>query len=365
MNRLDIALAAALLCALPATAQTTRQLSASKANDYGLTYTLPVTALDVTVIAERTVRTPGELYRYAGKYLNINNPIRDAGESWRIAGAVVRPAGVVSDDDSRRYMVQFRSGSTATMTLSEENFPLGINVDESSLTASKEAPLPESQPGEPSILNTPAARQAMTEDMMQSRSTAKRAELAAARIAEIRQSRNDIISGQADNMPGDGKAMQLALDNLAAQEAALTAMFAGTEQKSTEVRTFRIIPDGNAPASRTIAARVSATEGFVDTDNLSGMPVMLEISNIVPAELPANEKGEPKKFPKGGLAYTIPGTCTVRVTDQEGRELTRLNGVPVAQFGTVFGLEPNLFTDKKVPASARFSPSTGALLELR
>lgn len=358
-----ILLLLSVLMPAAAISQNTVQISAGKSNDYGLTYTLPLTAIDVTVVAERTQSKPGDLYRYAGKYLNIDNPVREESENWRIADVILTPVGVQAGND-RRYQVQFRSGATPVMTLTEEGFPLSINMDDDG-SRMRQADLPQSQPAEPSVLETSAARQAMTEDMIKSQSTAKRAELAAAKIFEIRQSRNDIISGQADNMPGDGKAMQLALDNLSAQEAALTAMFAGTRQTSTEVRTFRILPDGNTPAARIPVARVSATEGFVDNDNLSGMPVTLEISNVISADMPVNEKGEPKRFPKGGLAYTIPGTCTVKVTDQEGRELARLNGVPVAQFGSVFGLEPNLFTDKKLPASARFSPTTGALIELR
>ncbi len=36
----------------------------------------------------------------------------------------------------------------------------------------------------------------------------------------------------------------------------------------------------------------------------------------------------------------------------------------MAQMGVVFGLEPNLFTDKKEPAYVIFDPTTGAIREL-
>lgn len=360
MNSIRITLAAlALGLLLPATAQTTRQITASKATEYGLTYTLPVTAFDITVVAERTVSRTGELARYAGKYLGIDNPVRESGETWRVTGAYITPVGVDGGME-RRYLVQFKSGSTPTMVLTDDGLPLAVNTEP--VTAAAQ-PLPQSQAPAVSVLDTPYARQAMTEDMLRSQSTAKRAELAAAKIYELRESRNDIISGQAENMPGDGAAMQLALDNLARQEAALTAMFAGTRETGTEVRTFRIVPDGNT-AARTVIARVSATDGFVDIDDLSGMPVTVDISDVKRGELPLTEKGEPKKFPKGGLAYAIPGHITLTVTDCDGKTLTRSEGVPAAQYGTVFGLEPNIFTDKREPATARFSPATGAIVEL-
>lgn len=128
--------------------------------------------------------------------------------------------------------------------------------------------------------------------MLQSQSTAKRAELAAAQIFALRQSRNDLITGQADQMPPDGKAMQLVLDNITAQEAALTAMFLGTEQVSTDVTTFTYTPE--EAASNDIVARISSFKGIVDSDDLSGAPVYISIDVTDQGKLPVNEKGETK-----------------------------------------------------------------------
>ena len=199
-----------------------------------------------------------------------------------------------------------------------------------------------------------------TEEMLKSPSSAKRAELAAARIFEIRQTRSDIISGNADQMPGDGQAMKLALDNLAAQEAALTAMFAGTTQTSTQVRTYTVMPPEQN--KKMVVARLSVTDGLVDADNLTGDPIYLDISVKQRGELPKNDKGEPKKFPKGGLAYRVPGTAGV-TAEFDGRQLDSRD-LDVAQYGVVFGLEPGMFTDKKAPAYAVFNPASGALVEL-
>ena len=59
MNKITTLLAS-LLLAMPLMAQTTQKLSANKTNEFGLMYTLPLTAVDVTVEVERTVKTPGE-----------------------------------------------------------------------------------------------------------------------------------------------------------------------------------------------------------------------------------------------------------------------------------------------------------------
>ena len=68
MKRISIALLA-LAAAVPGFSQTTTKLAAGKINEYGLIYNLPVTAFDVTLEAELTVKKPGEFFRYAKKYL--------------------------------------------------------------------------------------------------------------------------------------------------------------------------------------------------------------------------------------------------------------------------------------------------------
>lgn len=355
MKRLSMA-ALSLAVSTLAYGQTTQKLSANKTNEYGLLYTLPLTEIDVTIEAECTVETPGEFALYAGKYLSLT-PITENTRHWTLKRVVINTHGVA--DLSERYLVQFKSGSTPYMVINEANFPLGINTEER-YEAPKTA-LPTAVDARPTILESPAAKSAVTEEMLRSTSTAKRAELAAARIIELRQNRSDVISGQAESMPTDGKAMQLALDNIKLQEDVLTAMFTGTRQTFTNVATFSVRPD-SLDSQRLVIARLSVTEGLVDADNLSGAPIYLNINVTERGKLPVNERGEVKKFPKGGLAYRVAGRADVAV-EYDGRRVAQ-SSIPLAQAGVVFGLDPGLFTDKKAPAKVVFNPATGAIVEL-
>lgn len=347
-----------LAAALMTSAQTTQKLTAGKTNEYGLIYSLPVTVIDVTVEAEKTVRQPGEFFRYAKKYLGMD-PIVEPSTVCRLKSVTVTTRGVADPDE--RYLVQFKSGSTPFMIISDNDFPLAINTETVAMSDIKQ--LPQSRDASPTILETPAASQAMTAEMLQSTSSAKRAELAAARIFELRQSRSDIISGSADNMPSDGQAMQLALDNLNDQEAALTAMFIGTEQTSTQVVTFTAVPPaGDDDTWQCVIARLSALDGIVDAENLSGDPIRLTVNVTARGSLPKNDKGEVKRFPKGGLAYRIPGSADVTASFM-GNDVATAQ-IDVAQYGVVFGLDPNLFTNKREPAYATFNPVTGAIREI-
>lgn len=66
-------------------------------------------------------------------------------------------------------------------------------------------------------------------------------------------------------------------------------------------------------------------------------------------------------FPRNGVAYCIPGEAEVTVK-YDGQTYADVQE-PMAQFGVVYGLVPNSFTDKKAPIYVVFDPATGAILE--
>lgn len=339
---------------LTATAQTTQKLNASKANDYGLIYSLPRTVLDITIEAEHTEQTPGEFYNYARLKLGLNDAITKASKTVNIKSVTITPRGVA--DNNNRWLVQFKAGATPYIILDQNNCPIAVNTDK--YTEPQQIVLPVAQAAKPTALESPAASQAVTQEMTLSSSLSKRADLAAQRIFELRENRSDLISGQADNTPPDGKSMQLALDNLTAQEDALTAMFIGTEKKYTTVSTITFEPDSES-VSNELFARLSPVDGIVDANNLSGAPIYISLDILNQGELPLNEKGEPKTFPKGGFAYNIPGRAAISLTF-EGRQVAS-QAVDLSQLGVTFGLDPKLFSDKKEPSKLLLDPTTGAI----
>lgn len=352
-----IACAALLLTPFAANSQTTQRLNASKANEYGLIYSLPRTVLDITIEAEHTERMPGEFYNYAKLKLGKNDAITKPSREVAIKSVTIRPRGIADPDN--RWLVQFKAGSTPYMVLDENNCPVAVNTEQVATTTYP--PLPVAVAAAPTPLETAAAGQAVTQEMTLGSSLSKRADLAAQRIFELRENRSDLISGQADNTPPDGKSLQLALDNLSAQEAALTAMFEGTVKKFTTVSTVTFEPDSES-ISNEIFVRLSPVDGVVDANDLSGAPIYISLDILEQGELPVNEKGEVKDFPKGGLAYTIPGKALVTLT-YDGRQIAR-EEVSLAQLGVTFGLDPKLFTDKKQPSKLQLDPVTGGIILL-
>lgn len=338
-------------------AQTTQRFTASKANEYALVYSLPATALNISIETVHSRNVPGEFHNYARRHLGISNAVTQESTTVDIKSISISTSGVPDADN--RWAVQFKSGSSPFMLLTPEGIPLTVNTD---VTADDEATeVPEATSAAPLVFETEVARQAMTQDMIRSSSTSKRAELAAQRIFELRDTRSELLSGQADNPPADGQAMKLVLDNLAAQEEALTAMFAGANQTWTDVRTITVVPD-SAGIDNQVVARISPFDGILDADNLAGAPLYLTVKVVERGELPLTEKGEPKKFPKGGFAYNIPGTALVELV-YNGRTVASQN-VTLAQLGVTFGLDPALFSDKKAPSMLRLDPATGGVVLL-
>lgn len=350
-------LALVLAAALGSPAQTSQRITAGKASEYGLVYSLPNTVVDVYLTAELTEEVPGEFHNYARRYLGVQDAITTPSRSAAITGATLEARGVANP--AEQWLAQFKNGSTPYMTLTPGNVPTGINTE--TLYAAEPAQAPESTPWSATALDGEAARQAITSEMARSSSTSKRAELAAQRIFELREMRSDILSGQADNMPTDGAAMELVLNNLSAQEAALTAMFTGVRRTRTVVGRATIEPDTIDVRNRVIA-RLSLTDGIVEASDLRGIPVTADITVLERGELPTNDKGEVKTFPRGGVAYRIPGRARIDI-NANGSTIAS-ETFNIGQLGVVFGLNPALFTDKREPSMVVFDPATGAIVEL-
>lgn len=345
--------------ALSGVAQQVTKLSASKANDFGIVYSLPQTALQISLTAEGTVKTPGEFYQYAERYLGpqaAKEAITKASSSWELTAASVAPVGV-PQTAGETWLMQFKPGASAFLLVNPQGIPLalGTEIEEPDSPAAPEMSVKTFNPADAT-----AARYAMSEDMVQSSSLAKRASLAAARIMELRQSRQDYLTGQADQMP-DGAALKLILDNLNAQEEALTAMFLGTTVKRTEQTSLTVTPGADGE-SELVIARLSPVKGFVAADDLSGVPVYLDVKITDKGKMPLNEKGETKKFPRGGIAYCIPGAARAEISFRN-RPFARLD-FSFAQAGVIYGLDPSIFTDKKNPAYVIFDTTTGGIREL-
>ena len=350
-----------LVVAPMVSAQSVTKLAATKANDYGLVYSLPRTVTEITLQAECRIEKPGEFYNYAERYLGsaaAKKAVIKPSTRWQLTGAEICVLAEVPAE-SETYLMQFKGGTPVYITVSEQGIPLTINAELEEVEEAEESEL-SGRELSASPLDSKAARYAMTEEMLAGSSVAKRAQLVADQIMQLRQSRQDYLTGQAENMP-DGKALEMILANINAQEEALTAMFLGTVQTKAEVITVSYVP-AEQGVNDVVIARLNAVKGFVAADDLSGAPIYLQYGVKNRGVMPKTEKGEDKKFPKGGVPYCIPGSAELKI--EYDNRVVASRAFEVSQLGVVFGLEPQFFTNKKEQGYAIFDPLTGGIREM-
>ena len=342
-------LALLALSALTAKAQTDVAHFIPGSTLEGVSYFLPRTAFRIVVEAEKTVTTPGELNKYALRYLRADNVPTTQSTEWKITKVTMEPYGV--PDRSKAYSVKVRSKTLAPLvSLTRDGILLSINreAEETFLPA-----IPEGKPA-PTL---PDPKKYMTQDMLAANSTAKLAELCAQEIYDIKDSRNALVRGEADNTPKDGAQLKLMLDQLALQAETLESLFKGTTQTSTHVFTLNVTPESEG---QHVLFRFSRQLGFVDADDLSGRPIYLTIQgqdNLpqpVEDEVVAQKKAKMEK----GIYYNVPAREAVTIHDDQQ---TYAHGeYAMGQFGLVELLSDALF-NKNVTTRVSFYQQTGGV----
>jgi hypothetical protein len=314
----------------------------------GVAYYLPRTAFRITIIAEKTTTKPGDFYKYADRYLRLQNVPTEESVKWSLKSIKMEPYG--KPDKNKAFCIKIKSKTVAPLVgLSRDGLLLSINCDAEEdflpdLPKPEKGPAPENP------------RSYMTQEIIAAGSTAKMAELCAQEIYDIRDSKNSLIRGEADNTPKDGAQLKLMLDQLDKQAAALESLFSGTTQTDTEV--FSLFFDPQEETDHNVLFRFSQKLGVLDYDNLAGEPVVASIKALetIPTAVPSEEVAKKRAKMEHGVYYNVPVRTKIKVTF-DGQEYVNME-TPMAQFGVVEMLSNTLF-DKKTNTQVTFFQTTG------
>lgn len=350
-------LVVSVFVALSVSAQTQLEPFAPGATVEGVSYFLPRTALRMVIRAEKKVVTPGDFHMYAFKYMRLQDVPVSSSVTWTIRDIRLYPYGV--PDSTKAYSLKLKSRTVAPLVgLSTDGLLLGINTDDVSEETLPEVPV--SRVLVPGI-RPETARGYMNREMLQASSTAKMAELVANEIYDIRESRDALVRGEADNTPKDGAQLKLMLDNLDAQQAALLSLFSGTTEVSEEYYVMDIIPEEETDKAPLF--RFSRWAGLVDTDDMSGEPFYMSVRCIgsLPEAVSAPEVQAKKSKLQRAVYYNVPARTEIRVFDGK-RDYAAIE-LPVAQFGCQEILSNVLF-DKMASTKVTFHQSTGGIKQI-
>ena len=314
----------------------------------GAIYLLPKTGIRIAVQVEKTTYTPGELCKYAERYLRIKDVSPTPSVSYRITD--IRQEAYAVADTSKHYAIEFNAKTAATnVRLSDDGILLAINADPITIPATK----PFVAAPHPASVNP---RQYMNEETLAAGSTAKMAELIAQDIYEIRESRNLLVRGQADNMPKDGEQLRLMLNQLDKQDQAMTSLFIGTTEKDTTEHIITVIPD--KMSDQQVLFRFSQKLGLLESDDFAGVPYYYKVEDL--KTVPPVEVIDPKKKNKQapGVYVNVPGKLRSTISDAKGVISTA--EFPAGQFGNVELLSGALF-NKRYTTRLWLNPLSGAV----
>ena len=326
--------------------------TAMKSNNFGVSYTLPKTSLITEIVVNKVTEKNGSYYAYAERFLQLKDVVKEDKTYYELKEVRVVNKGIPNSDES--YLIEFKPGTIAPYVyLTNNNLLCAINAEIVLDAPQKEAdkPAPKKKALDPNSI--------LSGEILGAGSIIKMAEMAANQIYRIRESRMDIITGQADNLPPDGEAMKITLAQLDEQEKALISLFSGTTERTEEVYEITLIPEEEF--KKEVLFRFSEKLGVLDPDDLAGTPIYIDLTNV--GEQPQLDPKEAAKREKmSGVFYNVPGTGHYTIT-MSGKTLL-MGETPVVQFGVKEVLAAKLFEDKKLPVKITFYPETGAIKQI-
>lgn len=318
-----------------------------------VTYSLPSTTITLDVEAVQEKFYAGPYAKYAEKYLGIKARQKDE-TTFQLTQ--IRMTPLLEADQSRRYSINVKKGeidatflklsSVGLISFADANFgdetiwrfPTAGKSDfsdkgVSSNLTSESATLYRNAKTE-SAYNKIAVQQSMVVE----KSLEQKAAETAGMILRLREQRLQIVTGDTD-ATYSGEAMGAAIEEITRLEKEYMTLFVGYSDIQTQKMRFDVVPDASLESQMYVAFRLSDTAGLVPADNLSGKPIIMEITKQEFADVAVSE--EMLKNKKSVEAYyRIPAVCTVKIMN--GTDLLLQSRMPIYQLGKESSLPINV-----------------------
>ncbi|MBQ7945561.1 MAG: DUF4831 family protein [Bacteroidales bacterium] len=337
-------------------------------------YQLPKTGLTLCFNVRCIHESPGELARYAERFLGYGRVITEHSFTHEIVSVEVEPY-TIADPERTFYMLAEKLAAKKGMGKKEIPTPelnticnkdgilLAVNAVPATIESEKKAGLQLSQTFvKPSKQNEIGASQSyLTQEMKLANSSLKMAELAARQIFSIRETRLALLHGELENYPLDGEGFKLFLQELNDMEKQYLELFVGSHKEIVYQCKVQFVPEkGN---HHDIVCRFSSQDGIIDKDDLSGRPIYCFIENSqrniiqTPDSLSFQGKKKNETFKKeepAGLYYYQPEMANISIKD--GSQTLWRQDMVLAQMGQLLRLKTY------DGLSIVLNPETGAII---
>ena len=311
-----------------------------------MVYSLPKTMLSIEVETEKVTHVPGVFYRYSERYLATKDVVTEEKTSYSLKNIRVNTEAV--PDANRTYSISWNTKKAViyNIAINEKGILCGINTTCEPKTQTKKKIIRHQTSAEKQNLLP------MGEEYMQATSRAKMAELVAKQIYSIRENRIMLLAGDVEHYP-DGEAFALLMKEMDKMERELTELFVGKVVRETQTHTIEYTPEN--PNANEILFRLSALNGIVPFNDLSGAPYYINIATT-PLQLAAlpQERSNPV------IRTIYPASAKININN--GTTAFFSGDFCLPQFGTVVELTDNLLRNEKV--KVHVDTETGRLLSI-
>lgn len=333
-----------------------------KQPENSIIYALPKTTLRFTVEALRTDIIPGPYYKYAEKYLGMDDVPEEEYSDWQISNIIIDSYNEV--DPEQFYILEPEGKMTVNVfKLIENGSILPVNI------RSKQEFINDfygdNDPGKEVVFTDLSVKKYIGEEkvtyykrvqrdslfakvpVVKTQSVTKtfedKAEEAANFIFMIREKRFELLTGMADFYP-EGNSLEVAINELNNLESEYLSLFMGKKFTSTYRATFEFSPGEKDLNQPQILFRYSDERGVLPPNDLRGRPIIVELEKLNNTKnldfLIADQINREGTSYKNKLFYRIPDQAFIQVVD--GNQLLAKRKLTIEQFGIVVQI-PSMF----------------------
>lgn len=325
-----------------------------KEGEAAMVYYMPYTQLVVEIEYEEITAERGMFYQYSERYLATKDIVLENGVSYALKNVNIKTRTIA--DSSRVYTIPMKVINSCSLAINDKGILEGINLEDNA-TAPTVKSEPKNRCGHQGCGHRAASLAIpLLEDQLLSGSISKMAEGTAKQIYAIRENRLNILSGDVEHTPADGKAMEIVLKGLDQQEEALTELFVGKKTIKTIKRT--IVVDIEENLKDNVLFRFSKHEGVVDADDMSGEPYLITINTHERAYKESTKKDKPE------FSYfyqNMPGSADITISANDKVLIEKK--IAVAQLGIAVPISQDIILKKG--AQVRFNTKTGAVTQIK
>lgn len=330
--------------------------------DYSTVYALPKTVIRVNVEICQTISKEGPFSKYAKTLLHIDHAIKKDDIQWNIED--IKFTTYPIPDTNNIFIIEHTgslgdfgisltsSGLISSVNLSTKAKPEGF-IETQELQNNRTLYL---NPDEEELNSTQMINfndVPLLKGINTKKNTYEQARALAEKIYTLRDDRAAIVvgDGYTENMP-DGIAMEEIIKELNKLEQKYLSMFVGKQIKKIYKYSFDFIPEIPKKTTQAILFRFSTDRGVVQMNDVSGIPVIIEIESQQTVEkiIDLNKRqdylrrtGKVKATAKG-LYYRIPELVSVRLIAND--HILAESKLMLPQFGAVHYLSPQYLSGK-------------------